>query len=399
MSLEQQPFVMIRGKHVALLPLIALVSVVIILPVIGITWWFKHRQALAEAVAAAQSQAPMHQDMIIHFSPEFAQRIQIKAAPLQQRDIAPLFTVTGEVTFDARQVAWVGARLSGRIRKVMKIEGDKVTAGEVLAEIESAELGRSQAEVLKQRAREKAAATDALREENLALAKITPQRDAELARSHAVAIQAERFAAEQAVRALGGSVDTHALGVLTLRSPISGVVVQSNIFTGQSVDPQHNAFQIAQLSHLWVELNVFESEITAVREGDTVDLQASADTSIRLEGKVAHVGAVIDTSTRSTRVRVAVNNPNGMLRPGQTVKGTLHASGGRAARPSIPLSAVTSIDGKTVVFVLKDATTVEIRPVRLGISDQTYVAIIDGLKNGEQVVTSGVFELKSELFR
>jgi cobalt-zinc-cadmium efflux system membrane fusion protein len=306
--------------------------------------------------------------------------------------------VTGAVTYDARRVAAIGARIDGRIRTLSKVEGEDVKAGEPMAELESVELGKAQAEVMKVRAREKVAKLDEERERRLADARVSPERDAQFAKANAEALTAERVAAEKAVEALGGSVDGE-LGVLRLRAPLTGRIVESKVKRGETVEPSDTLFVVADLSKVWVELSVFERDLPAVREGDEVEIRLPSARQVSIKGKIAHVSEVIDTETRSAHVRVEVENSAKLLRPGLSVLGVIHASGPRESRLVVPRPAITRIDGKPTVFVQVSEGVVEPRAVELGPEDTDRVAIVKGLDAGDQVVTGGVLALKAEVFR
>lgn len=311
--------------------------------------------------------------------------------------MTPTVSVTGRVTYDARRVAAVGARIEGRIRQVLHVEGEEVQAGEVMAELESAELGRAQAEVMKVRAREQVAKLDAERERKLAEARVVPERDAEHARANARALEAERIAAEKAVEGLGGTVDG-ALGVLRLKSPLAGRVVELHVKRGETVEPSDTLFVVADLSRVWVQLTVFERDLAAVREGDEVEVRVPSDPSALFKGRVAHVPEVLDEATHGAEVRVELEN-SGALRPGLGVTATIRASGPRDARLAVPRAAVTRVDGQPTVFVQAGEGRVQPRTVALGPEDNDFVAVAAGLEADEQVVVRGVLALKAEVFR
>lgn len=334
----------------------------------------------------------------IRFSSDFAAREGVAFAPAAEELLTPALQVTGAVTYDARRVAAIGARIAGRVHTLTKVEGEDVKAGELIAELESVELGKAQAEVMKVRAREKVARLDEERERRLADAKVSPERDAQFASANAEALTAERVAAEKAVEALGGSVDGP-LGLLRLRSPLSGRIVESHVKRGETVEPADTLFVVADLSEVWVELAVFERDLPAVREGDEVELHLPSARSVRLTGRIAHISEVIDAKTRSAHVRVEVENAQKLLRPGLSVLGVIHASGPRESFLLVPRTAVTRIDGKPTVFVQVGEGVVEPRQVDTGAEDADQVAILKGLKSGEKVVVAGVLALKAEVFR
>jgi multidrug efflux pump subunit AcrA (membrane-fusion protein) len=156
---------------------------------------------------------------------------------------------------------------------------------------------------------------------------------------------------------------------------------------------------VADLSKVWVELAVFERELSAVRVGDAVELAAQTGAPSPIEGTVARVGDVIDLQTRAAPVRVVVDNADGRLRIGQSVVAQIHTQAPASARLVIARDAFTLVDGKPTVFVARDATSVEPRTVQLGAQDASRVEVISGLSPGDQIAVTGVFALKSEIFR
>ncbi|MDB4940560.1 MAG: putative Co/Zn/Cd efflux system rane fusion protein [Labilithrix sp.] len=350
------------------------------------------------ATAEPPRDVPTMDGKWIRYSPAFAQRAKLEFATAEAASLMPVVNVTGAVTFDPERVAAVGARISGRVRKILKFPGDPVKAGDALCEIESADLGQAQSAVLAARAHASAADANDRREKQLAEARVSAARDAELARATAESAQADLHAAEQRVRALGGDSSSE-IGVLLVRSPIPGKIVESHVSRGQSVEPSATLFRVADLERLWIELAVFERELGHISAGNEVEISPQTNLAVALKGKVAHVGDVIEQETRSGDVRVVVDNPDGSLRPGQSVLAKIHTKTTPAPRILLPRDAVTSIDGKATVFVAHDATSVEPRAVVTGARDGTRVEITEGVQPGERVATGGVFALKSEIFR
>jgi cobalt-zinc-cadmium efflux system membrane fusion protein len=334
----------------------------------------------------------------IRYSPAFAQRSKLEFSVAESAGLTPVVNVTGTVTFDPERVAAVGARISGRVRRILKFPGDPVKAGDVLAELESADLGQAQSAVLAARAHTEAANANEKREAQLAEARVSSQRDAELARATAASARADLHAAEQRVRALGGNA-LGEIGILVVTSPIPGKIVESHVSRGQSVEPSATLFRVADLGRVWIELAVFERELGHITPEDAVEISPQTNLAVVLQGRVAHVGDIIDRETRSGDVRVVVPNTDGSLRPGQSVLAKIHTKTTPSAVLLLPREAVTSVDGKPTVFVEHDATSVEPRSVTTGARDGARIEITAGLTAGERVAISGVFALKSEIFR
>ncbi|HSI02942.1 MAG TPA: efflux RND transporter periplasmic adaptor subunit, partial [Myxococcota bacterium] len=343
--------------------------------------------------AHADNDAPVLDGDNIRFSDAFAKRAAITDEEVKVELVSPVVTVNGTMTFDPRRFVMIGARISGRVRKLVRVQGDEVKEGDLLAEIESAELGRAESSVLSARAKEKVAEADMKRERHLADAHISPERDAEVAQANYEAARAERIAAEQAVTALGGRPSGQ-IGVLALRSPIAGRVVSAKAARGQVVEPSVTMFEVADLASLWLELHIFERDIAKIRVGDEVAISPMNDDHRVITGKVDHVGDVVDSESRTTEVRVIVDNTKASLRPGESVVARIETTSPATRSLSVSKRAITRVDGQPTVFVLLDKNTVAPRVIELGASDPERVAVKSGLKEGDRVVVGGMFALK-----
>lgn len=357
-----------------------------------------HASKASKGTAESDRDVPHREGKTLVISQAYIKRNGIKTVVVSRQPLTPAIRVVGTATFDPSHVAAIGTRLRGFVRRTMKYEGDQVTEGEALAEIESAELGQAQATVAATKAQTEAAEINAKRESALLDKNLTTAREAEVAGTTLATQKAVLGAAEQRVRALGGA-DKGPLGVYILRAPIAGSVVERHLSPGQSVDANTVAYRVANLSHLWIELAVSEQIVGAVRRGDEVEVASVSDEGRKIKGTVAHVGEVIDLTTRSADVRIAVDNDKRALRPGQSVFATIHASGPEHEALLVPQSAVVYVDGKPTVFVAHTPTRIMPQVVKLGGQDQTRIEIVDGVTEKQEVVSEGVFYLKAELFR
>ena len=307
----------------------------------------------------------------ITFSRSFVERAKIKFTPVSRASLVPVVTAVGTVAFDPAHMSAVGARLRGLVSRVMKFEGDTVDSGTVLAVIESAELGEAQAAVSMLEAEKRAADINLQRETALAQKNLTTQREAEMASVDAERSQLLLGAAKQKVAALSGGVGSRSsgrLGAHELRSPMKGTIVERSISPGQSVEGQLVAFRIADIDHLWVELDVFERNISKIRLNDRVELSPLAAPKDVFEGRVALVGAVINAESRSAPVRIQVDNRDRRLRAGQAVNARIHAaSGGEQPTTLVASSAITFVDGKSTLFVKSGENAVRVVKVELGL--------------------------------
>lgn len=324
--------------------------------------------------------------------------------------------VVGSVGYDADRFATIGPLIAGRIASVRAGIGDKIRAGQVLAELESAEVGQARAAYLTARATSLAAQANLRRERELAEQKVSSARERELAEAHAATESANLAAATQRLRALGlRAADITQLqqneqraGHVPLVSPIVGVVLTRSITLGQSVQPATDAFTVADLTHLWVLLDLFEKDLPHVHVGQRAELRTEVYPGRHFPARVSYVSQVIDEKTRTAPVRVEFDNKEGLFRPGQFVTATLHGEkpgekpGEKLSAPpvlAVPRRAIVTVEGRPLAFVAEADGTFTRRVVELGVSGGGLVEVRAGLSEGEKVAANGAFLLKSELLR
>ncbi len=349
--------------------------------------------------AAPARDVPHTENGRIGFSETFAARAGIRFAAIERREVLPAIHVNGNVVFDPRHTAAIGARIHGRITDVAVVEGDHVAAGTVLARMESAELGDAQADVMSLRARAEAAERDLERKRLLVDEGIASKRSAQQIEAENASLQAQLDAARQRVRALGGKPAKRKLGLFELRSPIEGEVVGVHVQRGQSIDSSHTAFHVADLATVWVDLALFERDLGRVGVGDAVEIEPYGDPSPPLDGIVSHVGRVLDPSTRTAAVRVEVDNAARRLAIGQAARARLHARRDAVEAAAVPRDAMVLIDGSPTVFVEVGERLVEPRAIEIIVEGEEAIAVSSGVAAGDRVVVAGAFTLKSELFR
>jgi cobalt-zinc-cadmium efflux system membrane fusion protein len=316
--------------------------------------------------------------------------------------------VVGSVAHDQDHYAVVGPLVDGRIVRLAAGVGDKVQRGQVLAEIESAEVGQAQAAYLSARARGAAADANLVRERDLTAQHISSQREREVAEAQAATEHAELKAATERLRAFGlgdGEIrrldeGTSTGGRVSLKAPLAGTVVERTVTLGQAVQKADDAFRIIDLSRLWILLDVYEKDLRRVHVGQQVDLRSEARPGETSHARVAYVNPLLDEKTRTAQVRVELDNTDGKLSPGQFVSARLIGDPSLAPIEAlaVPRSAVQTIDGRRVVFV-KRGERFERRVVELGQSGAELVEIKSGVDEGDQVATDGAFLLKSEALR
>jgi cobalt-zinc-cadmium efflux system membrane fusion protein len=301
----------------------------------------------------------------------------------------------------------VGPLVAGRVSRLIAGVGDRVKRGEVIAEIESAEVGQVRADLLAAKARLAAAEANLRRESELADKKISSERERELAQAQWTTERAGVRAATLRLRAIGlGQNDVDEIpregrgGGVPMRAPIGGTIIERKVTLGQAVERATDAFTIADTSLLWVTLDLYEKDLFRVSVGQNVELATESRPGETFHGRVAFIVPVIDPATRTAKVRLEFDNPKGLLQSGQLVTARILAQPSRGAAEvlAVPRSAVQQVEGKTVVFV-ETGTGFERRDVLTGNSGGDRIEIRRGLSDGERIATRGAFLLKSELLR
>ena len=359
------------------------------------------------AGAKSPDAGPRHAAGTVALRAEAAAMNPVGTDVVRRTRLAADVEIVGSVTFHPNHHAVVGPLVPGRVVRLRANPGDTVKAGQVLAEIESAEVGMAEAEYISAAARADAAEVNAKRERELAQQRISSSRDREVAEAEATATRAQRRAAEERLRALGlRDAEIAALqkgratgGRLPLRTPIDGTVVSRSVTLGQAVERATDAFEIIELSRLWVNLDLYEKDLSRVQPGQRVQVRTESFPEV-LEARVEYIHPLIDPTTRTAAVRLEVDNSAGKLRPGQFVTARILGDPklSSAETLAVPRKAVLTIDGKPVVFVRTEGGF-ERRVVELGPAAGELIAVREGLAEGEVVATDGAFLLKSELQR
>lgn len=362
----------------------------------------------AEGAPAATTGAPKAEaSNSVSLPPASAGENPIEAVPATLDRLAADIQVIGNVSYDADHFAIVGPLVPGRVARLAVGVGDRVNRGQIMAEIESAEVGEARAALLSAKARAAAAETNLKRERELAEKRISSAREREMAEAQYATERAALRAAHERLRAIGLTpADFQAMeekelgGRVPMRAPISGTVIERMVTLGEAVERAKDAFKIANLAQVWVLLDLYEKDLARVHVGQSVEIRTDAYPGEVFRARVAYVTPVIDEGTRTAKVRVEVDNGQGKLRLGQLVSAKLIGDPNQVTTPvvTVPRSAVQRIDGRPLVFV-KNGNGFERRLVELGVSGNDRVEIRQGLKAGELIASDGAFLLKSELLR
>lgn len=325
---------------------------------------------------------------------------------VEKRTESTPIRATGEIEPPDDGVARVGPKVAGRVARLLKGVGDPVKKGELLAMVDSPDLGRAKADYIAAAALAQVGKEAADRERALFEKKISSEKDWRQAEADATKARAEKDAAEVRLHTLGISdaqldrlsPSEHFASSFSVTSPIDGVVVERPITVGQAAQPAETMFVVMDLREVWVLADVYERDLAQVAVGQAVIARVPAWKDRTFLGKVANIGSVIERKSRAVKIRVVMANPDGALKPGMfaTVEIAGTAEVPRTAL-YVPAAAVQRDGGKALVFVARDAGVFEVKRVQIGAQTADWVEVVAGLAETDKVVTTGSFTLKSEI--
>jgi membrane fusion protein, heavy metal efflux system len=338
---------------------------------------------------------------LVKLSPQVVREAKIATAPAEKRRLAATLEINGQVVADPDHIALLGARVPGRILKVLVREGDSVRAGQPIAIVTSTELAKRRAEYAATSAKAISARKNAERLRSLVTQRLGSDQDAVASEAEATAIEAERDSIAQAIKGMGAALRAGGdPSLLSVVSPLAGQVVQRDAVPGQVVEPSHTIATVADLSRIWFQAQLFEKDVAQVQEGGSAEVRLNSYPDRVFPAKIARVASQVDPQTRTLTARLAIDHPDTQIRLG--LFGIARVSLAHASDEEhvvVPLSAVTDIGDQKVVFVGHGDGDFEVHEIRLGTSASGYVSVLAGLSVGEQVAISGVHTLKSVVLK
>ena len=438
-------------------------AVVGLIAIIGVAWIVSKKSASGDKAATEEhKEEPGHSEdekgKEVKLDPEMLTSAGIVTESVTQRPAIARLMVTGAVELNPETTEMATALVGGRIEKVFYGVGDNVQKGAVLAVISSPQLAQmhgkmheaktkyelaqrnlsrvqkaeNRVAVLQAKARlDEADATlkrtkrlielgagagkDLMTAEtayrtakadfdfqsNIALNKELQESQAEVETA-----RVDLKHIEDELRSLGVPVESNKTddhrsdtSLVSLRSPLSGVVTERKFNAGAGIEAAVPIFSISNLGTVYVIANVPEANMARLRVGSVAEITSPAIGTV--SGRVSYIDPQLDETTRTGRVRLEVPNVKGKLRAGMFAEvgfytGTNEATGEELVVPS---AAVQRTGDKTIVFVPREDEpgAFEVREIEAGADINGYTKVIEGLKLGEKVTTKGSFTLKTQL--
>ncbi|MDY7091540.1 MAG: efflux RND transporter periplasmic adaptor subunit [Acidobacteriota bacterium] len=342
----------------------------------------------------------------VTLSPEAQKRIGLATAAVAQLPLRALRTTTGTLGFDETRLARVGPRVDGRLVRVPGELGERVAAGEILAVLDSVELGEAKARYLSAQARREVAQQRYERELSLRTDRIASEQEVLDAEGAAREATADLAAARETLRLLGlGEATIDGLSwqdgdaaQVAVRAPFAGKIVERNATLGELVDPRSELFTLADLSQVWLWVDLYERDLAHVDLGQPVEVRLDAWGDEVFHGELAYIADQVEAESRTVGARVDLPNPDGRLKPGMFARVSL-ATGEPQERSVlvVPREAIQRDGEESIVFVSTNSPgRFERRAVQVGDVAEALAEIVSGLEAGDEVVTEGAFLLRSQ---
>lgn len=315
-----------------------------------------HREAHAEATPSAPP-------TVVAIDPRMAQNLGMRTAPVTRGAASRRVDTVGSVVIDEHRIAVVEARAAGWVERLeVRAEGETVRAGQVVARVYSPDLLAVQ--------------------EELALARRL--QDPALV-----------SAAESRLRLLNVDANAQPQRQTPIVAPQSGVVTELLVRQGAQVTPGMPLMKLADLSKVWIVVEVPESQSTGMATGQAAEARLRGWPGRTFKGTVDYIYPVLDAGTRTVRARVAIDNADGALKPGMYADVALFGSG-EDDTSLVPTEAVIRTGTRTVVLVAEGEGRYRPVEVVLGPERGDQIVVRSGVEPGQQVVVSGQFLIDSE---
>jgi len=308
------------------------------------------------------------------------QRTGIRTEPVAMRALTQPVRAVGSVVFDERRLHVVTLRSDGYIEDLfVNTTGQTVKAGEPLFRVYSSQIQQAQIDLIV-----------AMRAAQRGTAGVDSERALEgaMQRLRNLGVPESRI---REVRETGANPRT-----IDWPAPANGVVIGKRVINGQRVTAGDELYRIADLSRVWVIADVAESDLAGIKAGTRATVTFRAFPAEPMQGEVTFIYPELKSETRTARIRIEVSNRDGRLRADMYADVVLQAGEDTGAVVAIPSGAMIDSGTRQLVLVAKGDGRFEPRAVKAGRRGDGHVEILDGLKAGEEIVTSANFLIDAE---
>lgn len=304
---------------------------------------------------------------------------------VQQANNRTDLSFSAKITADEERKAELFPMVSGTVRNVPVKLGDKVSAGQVLATLGSTEMAGFDKEVISAAAELRNAERNVKQIQELYKSGLSSGRELEEAKNDLLIKQAEDRRAKATLKLNGGNNN----GNYTIKSPLTGFIIEKNVTSNMQLRPDNNKnlFTVADLSSVWAMINIYESDISRIREGDEVSISILSYPEKVFKGKIDKVYNMIDNESKVMNARVSIANPGYLLKPGMMATVLVAAKSG-IDLPVVNSRGIIFDEDKNYVLVADAAKKLRIQEVEIARKTVDKAYISKGLKAGDRIVAS-----------
>jgi cobalt-zinc-cadmium efflux system membrane fusion protein len=363
---------------------------------------------------AEEHEEDEHQDVQVSLEKQKKWGIKVDYAIL--KNIVSRISLPGVLVMNQNETAHISSFVAGKVTALAVDLGTKVRQGQTICTINSPEFAQAQADFLETRARLNLSQKDFERAQKLYEEKALEEK--EFLRREA---EYNKLVTEYGAR---GSI-LHSYGLthadidaliskcdaikdeeykceiadpnLPILTPLSGTVVFREVILGEHVDPEKIMFTVSNLTTLWALLDAYEKDLPFINKNSSVFIESPLYPGRTFEGRITYISDLIDEQLRTVKVRVAIDNSEGLLKPNMYIQGIVENISEAKNTLVIPDEAVQNLEGEKVVFVLEEEDIFTVRHVSLGLKIGDLRVITKGLFATDKLAIKGAFYLKTEM--
>ena len=359
--------------------------------------------------ATGANPPPSADKSLVRLTTEEIKSAGIIVQPVTRSEFRTIRDFPGTVEPNEHALAEITTLVRGRVIDVYADLGREVKGGTLLALLYSSELGMAQSAYLKATAKLNVAERAFRRAELLLKEKVIGVAELQRREGEMLSLRAELREARDRLLILGLTDEdlrnldrNHTIrSHVPVVAPFDGRIIARNLTKGEVVETTEKLFVVADLTDVWVTAVIPEKDIPYIRPdqtgtGQSVEVHVAAYPGQAFQGRITYVGDVLDPATRTMRLRLELPNPERKLKPAMYATVRVYSEP-EANALLIPESAVQRDRDRQFVFVEREPAIFAARDVKLGSSNGREIKVLDGLLEGESIVTNGAFVLKSEL--
>jgi Cu(I)/Ag(I) efflux system membrane fusion protein len=321
----------------------------------------------------------------VKIDPVTVQNIGVRTAIAEQRILSRNIRAVGRVAYNEERLSRLHPKTKGWIEKLhIDKTGSQVEKGDILLSIYAPQLVSSQEEYLLALKNQQVLADspfDEIRQGAIDLVKTSRER------LEFLDVPEHQIRELEQTKKIKKNIHIH--------SPFSGIVMKVGAREGQYVTPKTQLYMLADLSKVWVYADIYEYELPWVKAGDHVEMQLTGVPGKTFTGRLAYIYPYAEAKTRTVKVRLVFDNKELLLKPDMFAEVTIHA-GRQIDAVVVPAEAIVRSGTREQVFIVRGAGKFEPREVKLGVTSEGMTQILEGVKAGEEVVSSALFLIDSE---